>query len=375
MELRRITIHNRSAVERIIEVTSYAEVVLANPAADEAHPAFSNLFVQTEFVPASSAILCSRRPRSDAETPPWLLHLMVTEDGNPAESSCETDRSRFVGRGGNLAEPAAMRKGSALSNTVGSVLDPIVSLRRTVTLPPHGTAIVSLVLGVAENRAAALAHVDKYQSLHMAERAFDLAWTHNQVTLHQLNVTETEAQLYGRMAGALIYADPTRRANPGVLLTNRRGKNGLWSYGISGDIPMILLRISDVAKIEIVRQLVRAHSYWRMKGLAVDLVILHEDVSIYRQALENQITGLVSSGIEAQMSRPARRNLRAESRSDFQRGPGVVPGLRADRGGRREGDIAGTNGTPRSVRATDSGIDSIRVRLGTRQARRFQSAI
>jgi cellobiose phosphorylase len=301
VELRRMTISNRSAVAREIELTSYAEVVLASPAADEAHPAFSNLFVQTEFIQASSAILCTRRGRSETETPPWLLHLMVSQEESLGEISCETDRSRFVGRGGSLAHPAAMRNGAPLSNTVGSVLDPIISLRRKVLLPPHGTAIINLVLGVSESREAALAQVEKYQNLQMAERAFDLAWTHNQVTLHHLNVTETEAQLYGRLAGALIYADPARRAGPGLLFTNRRGKNALWSYGISGDTPMILLRISDMEKIELVRQLVRAHSYWRMKGLTVDLVILHEDVSVYRQSLSDQITGLISSGIEAQM--------------------------------------------------------------------------
>ena len=135
----------------------------------------------------------------------------------------------------------------------------------------------------------------------MTDRAFDLAWTHSQVTLRHLNATEGEAQLYGRLAGALIYADPARRAAPGVLRNNRRGQSGLWSYGISGDAPIVLLRIGDPDKIEIVRQLVQAHAYWRMKGLTVELVILNEDVSVYRQSLHDQITGLIASGIEAQM--------------------------------------------------------------------------
>ena len=301
VELRRITITNRSHVTRMIEVTSYAEVVLAPPAADAAHPAFSNLFVETEFAQKSSAILCTRRARSQEEKPPWLLHLMVGQGGEQGEISCETDRSKFVGRGGTLANPAAIQGISPLSNTIGPVLDPIISLRRTVTLPPHETAIIDLVTGVTESREAALALTEKYQSSRMADRTFDLAWTHSQVTLYHLNVTEGDAQLYGRLAGALIYADPARRANPGVLLNNRRGQNGLWSYGISGDAPIVLLRISDAEKIEIVRQLIQAHSYWRMKGLTVDLVILNEDVSVYRQSLQDQITNLISSGIEAQM--------------------------------------------------------------------------
>jgi cellobiose phosphorylase len=301
VELRRITITNRTRVARVIELTSYAEVVLANPAADAAHPAYSNLFVQTEFAPGSSALLCTRRARSQEEKPPWLLHLMVGQGGEQGEISCETDRLGFVGRGGTLANPAAMHGSSPLSNTVGSVLDPIVALRRTVALAPHETAIIDLVLGVTESREAALAQVEKYQSARMADRAFDLAWTHSQVTLRQLNATEGEAQLYGRLAGALLYADPARRANPGVLRHNRRGQNGLWSYGISGDAPLVLLHLSDPEKIEIIRQLIRAHAYWRLKGLTVELVILNEDVSVYRQSLHDQITGLIASGIEAQM--------------------------------------------------------------------------
>ncbi len=301
VELRRITVTNRSPVERQFELTSYSEVVLARQDADTAHPAFSNLFVETEFARKSSAILCTRRSRSEAEKPPWLLHLMQVNGRDQGEISCETDRSRFVGRGGSLANPAALQTISPLSNSVGPVLDPIIALRRTVTLPAFGTVIVDLVTGMAENRETALAHVEKYQSSRMTDRVFDLAWTHSQVTLHQLDVTEAEAQVYGHLAGALIYADPARRASPGVLLNNRRGQNGLWSYGISGDSPIVLLRISDTEKIEIVRQLIQAHSYWRMKGLTVDLVILNEDVSIYRQSLQEQITTLISSGIEAQM--------------------------------------------------------------------------
>lgn len=301
VELRRVRITNRSAQARVVELTSYAEVVLATQSTDAAHPAFSNLFVKTEFAPKSSAILCTRRARSAEEKPPWLVHLMLGQGGAQGKISCETDRCKFVGRGGTLVNPAAMRSFSPLSNTVGFVLDPIISLRRPVSLQSGETAVIDLVLGMTDNREAALAQVEKYQSPRMADRTFDLAWTHSQVALHQISATEAEVQLYGRLAGALIYADPGRRANPGVLRKNRRGQNGLWSYGISGDVPIVLLRISDTRKIEIVRQLIQAHSYWRMKGLTVDLVILNEDGSLYRQSLQDQITSLITSGIEAQL--------------------------------------------------------------------------
>ena len=301
VELRRVIITNHSHAARVIELTSYAEVVLALPAADAAHPAFSNLFVQTEFVSPHPALLCTRRPRSAGEKPPWLLNLMVGQGGKQGVISYETDRARFIGRGRTLARPAALLEAGLLSNTVGSVLDPIIALRRTVTLAPHETARVDFVLGVTDNREAALALVEKYQNPRMADRALDLAWTHSQVTLRHLNASEAEAQVYARLASGLIYANPARRATPGVLLGNRRGQSGLWSYGISGDAPIVLLRISDAAKIGIVQQLIQAHSYWRMKGLAVELVILNEDSSVYRQPLHERIISLIASGIEAQM--------------------------------------------------------------------------
>jgi cellobiose phosphorylase len=301
VELRRITITNHSSAARLLELTSYAEVVLAPAAADAAHPAFSNLFVQTEFARRASALLCTRRARSPEETPPWLLHLMVAPGGEPGDLSCETDRSRFIGRGGTLARPAAMQDIAPLSNTVGSVLDPIVALRRTVTLAPHESVVMDLILGATDSRQSAVALVDKYQSPRMTERAFDLAWTHSQVTLHQLDATEADAQLYGRLASALVFADPARRADPSVLRHNRRGQNGLWSYGISGDAPIVLLRIGDPKNIEIVRQTIQAHAYWRLKGVTVDLVILSEDASVYRQPLQDQITSLIASGIEAHL--------------------------------------------------------------------------
>lgn len=291
VELRRVTLTNHARGPHSIELTSYAEVVLAPPGADAAHPVFSNLFVQTEFV--DSALLCTRRPRSEGERWPRFLHLLAGEDGAPGAISCETDRARFVGRGRTPASPAAMQDASPLSNTTGSVLDPIVSLRRTFGLAPGETVHIDFVFGVTESRDAALALMTKYRKRGVADQSFDFART--QTTLHGLHGTEAELEFYQRLASALIYADPVRRADSGVLLRNRRGQSGLWNYGISGDTPIVLVRISDPAKIGIVKQFIRAHAYWRMQALAVDLVILNESVSNSYEALHNQILHLIVS--------------------------------------------------------------------------------
>ncbi|MEJ2008172.1 MAG: glucoamylase family protein [Acidobacteriota bacterium] len=303
IELRRVCITNSARTRRTIDVTSYAEVVLAPAAADALHPAFSNLFVQTEILRRQRAILCTRRPRSLEEHAPWMFHLMTSQGANIVEVSYETDRMQFIGRGRTVANPQTMSGRStlsgALSGSEGSVLDPIVAIRYRITLEPEESATIDLVSGIGETRDVCMGLVEKYQDRRLADRVFDLAWTHSQVLLRQINATEADAQLYGRIAGSILYANSSLRADTGILRKNRRGQSGLWGYAISGDLPIVLLRIEDRANIDLVRQLVQAHAYWRLKGLAVDLVIWNEDRAGYRQLLQEQIIGLIAAGLEA----------------------------------------------------------------------------
>jgi cellobiose phosphorylase len=301
IELRRVRITNRAAASRTIEVTSYAEVVLAPAAADALHPAFSNLFVQTEIVETQRAILCTRRPRSRDEPVPWMFHLMSVHDAQVGEFAYETDRERFIGRGRSVAAPRAMDAGATLSASQGSVLDPVAAIRAQITLEPDQSVSVDLVYGVGDSREAVLGLIEKYRDQRLADRVFELAWTHAQVVLRQINATEADAQLYGRLANSVIFANAALRAETSVLMRNRRGQSGLWGYAISGDLPIVLLRIGDLVNIELVRQLIQAHAYWRLKGLAVDLVIWNEDRAGYRQVLQDQILGLVAVGMEAQV--------------------------------------------------------------------------
>ncbi len=299
IELRRVRITNHSRTRKVIEVTSYAEVVIAPPAADALHPAFSNLFIQTEIMRERRAILCTRRPRSIDEPAPWMFHLIAVHGARIGVVSYETDRMRFIGRGNTVATPHALKESAALFGSEGSVLDPIVAIRCPITLEPDETVTIDLVFGVGETRDAALSLIEKYHDRRLADRVFDLTWTHSQVVLRQINATEADAQLYGRMASSIIYAHSSLRADAAVLTQNRRRQSGLWGYAVSGDLPIVLLQITDSANIELVRQLIQAHAYWRLKGLVVDLVIWNEDRGGYRQLLQEQIMGLIAAGIEA----------------------------------------------------------------------------
>jgi cyclic beta-1,2-glucan synthetase len=304
VEIRRITLTNLSSRVRHIEVTSYAEVVLAPLNADLAHRSFSNLFVQTEILLDRQAILCTRRPRTPEEQVPWMFHLLAAPGALADEPSYETDRARFVGRGRTATNPVVLDGShgpSALSNTDGSVLDPIVAIRRTITLSPDESATVQIISGVADTREAALALLEKYCDRHFVERAFEMAWFHSQEVLRHLNADEADAQVYGRLANSVIYGNALRRAAPSVITRNQLGQSGLWRFSVSGDLPIVLVRIGNLNRIDLVKQVLQAHAYWRMKGLTADLVILNEDFSGYRAVLQDQIIGLINAGPEAKI--------------------------------------------------------------------------
>jgi len=298
IELRRVTITNRSRDKRVIEVTSYAEVVLNDPASDQAHRAFSNLFVETEIIKSHQAILCHRRPRSESEKFPWMLHLMAVHGGRALGASYETDRNQFLGRRRTVVNPVAMEEQGSLADSEGSVLDPIVSIRNQIELDPDESVVIDYVTGVCPSRESAHPLMEKYRDRNLADRVFNLSWTHGHVALQQINATEEDAQLYGRLASAILYANPAWRASASILGLNNRGQSDLWGYSISGDIPIVLVRIENQDNIDLVVQMLQAHAYWRMKGLQVDLVIWNEDSSIYRDNLGVMINGLIAANAE-----------------------------------------------------------------------------
>lgn len=297
IEVRRIHLTNHSRVKRNLDITSYGEVVMAAASADDSHPAFSNLFVQTEINTNQHTISCTRRARSKDEQPPWMFHLMKVDGALVNQVSYETDRNNFIGRGNTLEHPQVMMHTEPLSGSQGSVLDPVISVQYKIVLKPGESATIDIVTGMASTREGNQSLIDKYQDRHLRDRAFELSWTHSQVVLRQIGATEADAQLYARLASSILYTNPVLRANPSIMLKNQRGQSALWSYSISGDLPIVLLLISDTSNITLVKQLIKAQAYWHLKGLAVDLVILNEDPSGYRQVLQDQIQGLIAAGI------------------------------------------------------------------------------
>ncbi len=272
-EVRRMLLHNRGTHPVDLEVTSYCELALANHAADRSHPAFSKLFLETEWLPGHHALLCHRRPRSPGETPLWAVHVAAPDGHTLGEPEYETDRGRFVGRGRTLAAPSALTPGAALSGTVGPVLDPIFSLRWRVRLAPGATSTLIFTTAMVHSRDAALSFADHYRSAQAGLHVFDLAWAHVQVELRHLQITSTEAHLLQRLASPLLYCGPAHRHVAPIPADHKPLPSGIGRFGLSDDRPILLARISTVDEMPLVRQLLVAHAYWRLKGLIVDLVL------------------------------------------------------------------------------------------------------
>ncbi|MCL5674950.1 MAG: cyclic beta 1-2 glucan synthetase [Candidatus Omnitrophica bacterium] len=301
VEIRRISITNRSHVSKELELTTYTEIVLSLLSDDATHPVFNNLFVQSEIIPDRKSIIFTRRTKTEKERPLWLFNMLSTKQYPYGDVSYETDRLKFIGRERTLANPVILDSPGRLSNTSGNVLDPISAIRIRLTIAPEATERINIVMGVSENRENILKLIEKYSDYSAAERIFDLAWTHSHVVLSQLNINESDAQTYNKLAGSIIFSSSLHRASSEVISKNKRRQSDLWAYGISGDLPIVLLRMTDALRINFVKQLLKAHAYWRSKGLNVDLVIWNEEVAGYQQMLQDNIMGAISSGPQAHL--------------------------------------------------------------------------
>ena len=312
-EARRVTLTNTGRHPREIDVTSYAELVLAPAAADLSHPAFSKLFVVTDHLPELGVLIATRRKRSPSDPDVWAAHIAVVEGDETAPQQYETDRARFIGRGRSLADPASAEL--PLSGTTGSVLDPIFALRRRVLIPGGGHARVTFWTMVASTPEALLDLVERHRDPSAFGRAVTLAWTQTQVQLRHLAVTAAAASDFQRLAGMLIRSDSRLRASVAQIRTGAGPQSDLWALGISGDLPIVLFLISDAEDVGRLQEVLTAVEYLRMRQLAVDLVILNDRSSSYAQDLQIALETAVRS---------------AQSRPSMAAVGGTIYALRAD---------------------------------------------
>lgn len=317
-EIRRISVTNHSSSARIIELTSYLEAVLLPRQEDASHPAFSKLFIKTEFVRDLKCLLALRRQRKDEQKPVWLLHTMTLDkDSSVGELQYETSRARFIGRNRDLSNPAALDPDQPLGNSEGSVLDPVMSLRRRIRIEPGSTVKVVYTVAVAQTRKHALELAEKYNDYRTSERTFELSWTRSQVESRYLGLEASETEFYLELLPFFLYFNPLRREYSEYIFRNKGSQQDLWPFGISGDLPVILVEVNDNDDLDMVYWALKGHEFWRMKSLQTDLVILVNKKEGYSQPLNDQVRNAVASSHARELvNRPAGVFIRNSSEMD-----------------------------------------------------------
>jgi cellobiose phosphorylase len=300
-EVRRITITNHSEHSRIVEITSYCEVTLTTYNADIVHPTFSNLFIMSEYIDSENCIIANRRPRSEGAHTPWMVQTVAVDGESIGTIQYETSRLNFTGRGRNLSSPEVIENDTPLLNTVGAVLDPIISIRRRVRIKAGESCKIAYTTGICDSREGAIGLAAKYKELQNVNRVFDMAWTQSQVEMEYLGIKSNGANLYQIMASRILFLNEHLRDREEYIKKINKYQKDLWSYGISGDVPIVLLRVKEDKDLDLVRQMLSAHEYWSIKGLKVDLVVINEEVSSYSQPFQDSLRDLISSSHAREM--------------------------------------------------------------------------
>jgi cellobiose phosphorylase len=293
-EVRRVTLVNTSRKSCRLDLTSYMELALAPHKTDRAHPAFNKLFIETEWLPQCEALVAQRRPRAPDDRPIWAAHLMVAGSSPFIDSTeFETDRAQFLGRGRTPENPEAITR--SLTNRVGAMLDPIFSMRRRVTILPNERFQFALVTVVAESREAVIGLAERYAEFHTCARAFETAWTHSQLEMRRLRIRPGDVQTFQQLAALIIFPQAQLRPPPARLGRRAEGQRALWRQGISGDLPIVVIMIGHLRDIEVVREILTAHTFWNLRGLKVDLVLVSEEMASYEEPLTGHLRRLTEA--------------------------------------------------------------------------------
>jgi len=293
VEIRRLTLKNLSDQSCMIEITSYFEVVLSQQVQDLAHPAFQKLFIETQIYPELNCIIAKRRPRSELDKTYWISNRVLLEGKSIGDVQFDTDRMKIIGRGHSLKDPNALMKGIPLSNSSGSVLDPVMSIRIQIKIEPGETFRASFVTALSHKIESLYSLIEKYSNSYAVDGAFRLTLTKSQLEHRYLNLTETEVTQFQNMLSHIVFKSPTKSRFKDIIQKNKRGQSSLWRYGISGDFPVILLVLQKTDQMKVLCEALKAHEYWNSMDMKIDLVILNEEEFSYDMPLSGIVREMV----------------------------------------------------------------------------------
>ena len=292
VEIRRVELKNTGNIEEILEVTGFIEPILSNRMQDYAHRAFNNLFLSYEYIEAINTVLVKRKAHSNNEKDFYMAVNLYTQENIIGDIEYEIDKEKFFGRC-NYKIPKEVENSMPFTKKIGYTLDPIVAIKNTVKIRPEETIYMDLIISVGEEKENVIKNLVKFMNNENIKRTFELLKAKNEAENRYLGIKGKDIEVYQKMLSYLLFSPKVSIKKNYNNENNKYLISDLWKYGISGDLPIILVKIKDVNDIDIIKEVLSAHEFFRVKNIKVDLVILNEEKESYenyvRDAIQTEI--------------------------------------------------------------------------------------
>ena len=286
-EIRRITFKNQTDEDKYLELTTYNEVIISKNIDDITHRTFRNLFVNSEYDKANEAIIMCRK-NSNKNTQDYYVNKLLIEDENH-NISYETERDNFIGRGKNTDNPEALQK--KLSNTSGTNIDPIISLRSNIVVPKDKEVVVFFIAGFAKSREQINEILESYDNYSKINTAFNYATLANNINTKILGITGPDMRNYNMMLNYLYQTSRhfINNERKDILTKNSMNQTNLWKYGITGDYPIILVEVYESESINLVKEVMKAFEFYKTRAIFTDVVIVNREEDVYKPIVKREI--------------------------------------------------------------------------------------
>ncbi len=292
-EIRRLTLENRGLEEEVLEVNAYFEPILSRKAQDDAHPVFNNLFLVFDYDEQTNSIIIKRKKREEGENEIYLVTSLLSKDSETVgKLEYEIDKEKFSGRG-NIKIPEMIQNSTPLSQKMGLVTEGMIALKRTIKLKPQDKIELNLILSVGENKELLLENIKKYKTKEAVEKAFEISKAKIEAQSRYLRIKAPQMEQYQKILSYVLFANPCKKTNLKNLPKQIYKQSELWKYGISGDLPIILVKIHNTNDIDCVKEMLKAYEFFRVKKIQVELVLIDEEKHSYQNYVREEIENLI----------------------------------------------------------------------------------
>ena len=287
LEIRRIELKNDGNTEDVLEVTSFLEPILSTKEQDYAHPAFNNLFL--EFEKVDETIIIKRRPRTEKEKAIYLGVKLFTENETVGELEFETNKEKFLGRA-TFSIPKMVQESKPLSKNLVLTTEPCIAMRRTIKIKPKEKVTLDLLMYVDENKENIIEKLKEYGHSGTINKAYELSKAKLEAEIRYLDLKGKNIDVYQKIMTYLVFGNPMKIWDGEKICFSQ---SELWKYGISGDLPILLVKIKDSSDIYVIEDIMKCYDFLRMKNILFDLVILNEEENIYEHYVKEQIDSII----------------------------------------------------------------------------------